>query len=510
MAHSPFTINLRWPGALAGALVLLLTLGTLMAVAWRAQWDDGLSSADFAAIRFTVLQALVSALVSTILAIPVARALARRQFFGRSVLITLLGAPFLLPVIVAVLGLLMIFGRNGLLNSGLDFLGLPGFSIYGFHGVVLAHVFFNLPLATRLVLQGWLAIPAERYRLTASLNASVWQVLERPMLRNVLPGAFLVIFLICLTSFAVALTLGGGPRATTVELAIYQALHFDFDLGRAALLATAQFMICAIAALIAWRMSVTNVFSGGLDRQLQLWERGSLALDTMAIGVATAFLIAPLAMIVWRGLPGLFDLPPSIWLAVVRSVSVALASALLCSTMAVALAIWGGRAVALVGVLPLAASGLVIGTGAFLIIHPFINPAKAALVITAAVNATLALPFTLRAIAPSIDIVKRDFSRLAAALGFGAWAFIWIIVLPRVRRPLGFGAGLAAALSMGDLGVIVLFAGEAQETLPLAMYRLMGAYQMQTAASAGLLLLTLSLFLFWVFDRGGRANAKVR
>ena len=128
-----------------------------------------------------------------------------------------------------------------MVNSALVWLGLHAISIFGFHGVVLAHVFFNLPLAIRLILQGWLVIPAERFRLAASLNAPVGRLLEWPMLRAVVPGVFLVIFLICLTSFAVALTLGGGPRATTVELAIYQALRFDFDLGRAALLACVQF-----------------------------------------------------------------------------------------------------------------------------------------------------------------------------------------------------------------------------------------------------------------------------
>ncbi|PUB14851.1 thiamine/thiamine pyrophosphate ABC transporter permease ThiP [Yoonia sediminilitoris] len=509
MAHSPFTIKLRWPGALAGALVLLLTLGTLGAVAWQAEWVGGLSPADYAAIRFTVLQALASAAISTMLAIPVARALARRQFRGRSILITLLGAPFLLPVIVAVLGLLMIFGRSGLLNGGLAWLGLPGFSIYGFHGVVMAHVFFNLPLATRLILQGWLAIPAERFRLTASLNASVWQLLERPMLRAVAPGAFLVIFLICLTSFAVALTLGGGPRATTVELAIYQALRFDFDLGRAALLAGIQFLLCACAALVVWRLSTADMLSGGMDRRVQRWDSGAAWLDMLVISAAAIFLSLPLAMIVFRGLPGLVDLPVSVWWAAARSISVALVSALLCSGMAVALALWGGRFVAVVGVLPLAASGLVIGTGAFLLIYPVMNPAKAALVVTALVNATLALPFALRALEPGIDTAKRDFDRLAASLGFGPWRFARMIILPRVRRPLGFGAGLAAALSMGDLGVIALFAGDAQETLPLAMYRLMGAYQMQSAAGAGLLLLGLSLSLFWIFDKGGRAHAQM-
>ena len=58
-----------------------------------------------------------------------------------------------------------------------------------------------------------------------------------------------------------------------------------------------------------------------------------------------------------------------------------------------------------------------------------------------------------------------------------------------------------------DLGVIALFAGEAQETLPLATYRLMGAYRMDAAASAALLLLGLSLLMLWICDRGGRADA---
>jgi len=72
---------------------------------------------------------------------------------------------------------------------------------------------------------------------------------------------------------------------------------------------------------------------------------------------------------------------------------------------------------------------------------------------------------------------------------------------------LGFSAGLTAALSMGDLGVIALFADPDRATLPLQVYRLMGAYRMDQAGAAALLLLILSLGLFWAFDRGGRVNA---
>ncbi|WP_322890953.1 MULTISPECIES: thiamine/thiamine pyrophosphate ABC transporter permease ThiP [unclassified Yoonia] len=507
MAQRAVAIAPRWPGAAAAALVLVLTIGTLAAVGWRAQWQRGLSPADWAAIQFTVMQAMVSAGLSVLLAIPVARALARRRFRGRSALITLMGAPFLLPVVVAVIGLLAVFGRAGVVNSGLAWLGLPAITIFGFHGVVLAHVFFNLPLAIRLILQGWLSIPAERFRLAASLNAPVGRLLEWPMLRAVVPGVFLVIFLICLTSFAVALTLGGGPRATTVELAIYQALRFDFDLGRAALLACVQFGLCAVAAVVVWRLTSLDAMGAGLDRVVQRWDLRWPALDYLMIALVAIFLFTPLAMVIWRGVPGLMGLPTSIWLAAGRSVTVAVFSALLCICMALALALRGGRVVAVVGVLPLAASGLVVGTGAFLLVYQFINPARLALPITVLVNATLALPFALRAIGQAVDGIDRDFGRLGASLGLSRWGWVRIVVLPRIRRPLGFGAGLAAALSMGDLGVITLFAGEAEQTLPLAMYRLMGAYRMEAAAGAALLLLALSFAAFWICDRGGRGNA---
>ena len=45
--------------------------------------------------------------------------------------------------------------------------------------------------------------------------------------------------------------------------------------------------------------------------------------------------------------------------------------------------------------------------------------------------------------------------------------------------------------------------------LPLAMYRLMGAYRMDAAAGAALLLLGLSLLLFWICDHWGRGNAEL-
>jgi thiamine transport system permease protein len=510
-----------WVGAAVAALILTLTLGTLGAVFLRAERFSALGPADWAAVRFTLMQATLSAFLSVPLAVPVARALARRRFPGRGLLITLLGAPFILPVIVVVLGILAVFGRNGLLNSALGMFGIGPLSVYGLQGVLIAHVFFNLPLATRLILQGWLSIPAERFRLAASLGFAARDVtrwLERPMLRAVVPGAFMVIFVICLTSFAVALTLGGGPKATTVELAIYQAFRFEFDLSRAALLALVQFGLSAIAAALTLWVAVPSVSGAGLDRIVARWDarhRGLRLLDGAWIALAALFLILPLAMIVADGLRALLTLPPSVFAAAGRSVAVALGSAVLTLALALPLSLAAvrlGRGIAGgmmegVGALAIAASPLVIGTGLFILLFPIADPVALALPVTAVVNAVMSLPFATRALVPALRDAEESYGKLARSLGMRGFTHLRLVLLPRLRRPIGFSAGLAAALSMGDLGVIALFADPSQATLPLQLYRLMAAYRMEQAAGAALLLLILSLGLFWLFDRGGRVDA---
>lgn len=510
-----------WAGAAVAALILTLTLGTLGAVFWWAEGGGALGPADWAAVRFTILQALLSALLSCVLAVPVARALARRRFLGRGVLITLLGAPFILPVIVAVLGLLAVFGRSGLVSDALGLVGLGPLNIYGLPGVVLAHVFFNLPLATRLILQGWLAIPGERFRLAAALGfapGDIARVLERPMLREVLPGAFVVIFVICTTSFAVALTLGGGPKATTVELAIYQAFRFEFDLGRAALLASVQFAISAVAAVAALWVAVPAMSGAGLDRLAPRWDAQSTALrvqDGLWLALVALFLMLPLGMVVARGVVGLFDLPLSVLQAAGRSVLVALGSSLLMLMLALPLSVavvrlgrsLRARFLEGVGTLAIAASPLVIGTGLFILLFPIADPVMLALPVTALVNAVMSLPFALRALIPALREVEATYGRLADTLDMRGFTRLRLVLLPRLRRPIGFATGLAAALSMGDLGVIALFADPNEATLPLQLYRLMSAYRMEQAAGAALLLLVLSLGLFYLFDRGGRVHA---
>ena len=171
---------------IAGAALAAFVIAPLVVVWHNASAAARFGAAEWAALRFTLMQAALSAALSVVLAIPLARALARSRFWGRDVTIMLLGAPFILPVIVAVLGLIAIFGQNGLLNDGLRALGFEPLSIYGLQGVLLAHVFFNLPLSVRLLLVHFDRIPGETWRLASQLgmpSGAIWRFIEWPVLK---------------------------------------------------------------------------------------------------------------------------------------------------------------------------------------------------------------------------------------------------------------------------------------------------------------------------------------
>ena len=152
-------------------------------------------------------------------------------------------------------------------------------------------------------------------------------------------------------------------------------------------------------------------------------------------------------------------------------------------------------------------SPLLLGTGLFLGINPVTDPRAVAFPVTALVNAVVTLPFAVGVLIPVVAKSEADHGRLATSLGLRGIARLRYLVLPAARPALGFSAGLTAALSIGDLGVITLFAGHEVTTLPLQLYRLMGAYRMEAAMGAAVWLLLLGLFAFWIFDTLGRRRA---
>ena len=125
-------------------------------------------------VLFTIWQAVLSTLISVVLGSLVGLAFHRASPFpGDRLLLRLFALPLAIPALVGVLGILGIFGDAGFLSRALTACGLPRLgSIYGLTGILIAHVFFNLPLVARLVFEALERTPAESWRLADAL--SMW------------------------------------------------------------------------------------------------------------------------------------------------------------------------------------------------------------------------------------------------------------------------------------------------------------------------------------------------
>lgn len=477
--------------------------------------------------RFTLWQALLSTVLSIVPALFVARALSRHPDFpGRRWLIGLFAVPLGLPAIVAALGILALLGRAGYFAGLLSVFGSgdwPG--IYGISGILVAHVFFNLPLATRLFLEALNAVSPDQWRLASQLGMGArasFRLIEWPALRATLPGIAGLVFMLCITSFTLVLTLGGGPRATTLEVAIYQALRFDFDPARAVALTFLQIVLTiGVVALLA-RLGTDGTGEANMmvtRRHFLNPGRGEAALNAALILLATLFVAGPMAATVASGLRAdlaRLAMEPAVHAAVITSLvlaffaallSVVLSYALTASRRALQLRRHGG-APSLLELLTGTGAGfvlvvppIVVGAGWFILLRHAGDVFLFAPIMVVAVNAVMAMPFALRAIRPAHDAASARHEKLCAQLGLSGWNRLMLVELPVLRRPLATAFAFAMALSLGDLGVIALFGSDAVQTLPYLLFQRLGSYRTADAAGLALLLGLICLALMLAADR---------
>lgn len=514
-----------WPGLCAATLLLGVALLAFVALwrqapdtPWQSLWGD---SYVWYVIRFTFWQAFLSAVFSTLPAILLARALYRRHFPGRTWLLRLCAMTLVLPVLVAVFGILRVYGRQGWLAQGVAALGFDyTFSPYGLQGILLAHVFFNLPLATRMLLQALESISTEQRQLAAQLGMNAWQhfqIVEWPWLRRqILPTAALI-FMLCFASFATVLSLGGGPRATTIELAIYQALSFDYDPARAAGLALIQMVCCLGLVLLSQR--VGQWLAIGSSHQLR-WRNPqdswrSRLWDGVLITSALLLLLPPLLAVVLDGLnPAVLSVlkRPALWQTLTTSLRIALGAGLLCVILTLML-LWSsrelklrqqrlyGQLMDLSGMVILAMPGIVLATGFFLFLNNTIGLPASPYALVVTTNALMAIPYALKVLENPMNDVAQRYNPLCQSLAIRGWHRLRLIELRALAQPIAQAMAFACVLSMGDFGIIALFGNEQFRTLPFYLYQQIGAYRSADGAVTALLLMLLCFALFTLMEK---------
>ncbi|MCK5773471.1 MAG: iron ABC transporter permease, partial [Thermoplasmata archaeon] len=198
-------------------------------------------------IKFTIVQAIISTAVTLAAALPGAYLLSRYKFVGKAAILALGTVPFVLPSLVLAMGFISLLGSNGTINGWIENinsfsgLSLPALEIiFTKQGIVLAHIFFNFPIALRILHSRFDRMDGNIQLSARSLGSSrlrTFFLVIVPQMRYALLAAGSLIFTFCLLSFGVVLVIGGITNAT-IEVEIYRQFtgRLDFELAGSLLL----------------------------------------------------------------------------------------------------------------------------------------------------------------------------------------------------------------------------------------------------------------------------------
>ena len=207
----------------------------------------------------TLTLAVLCATASTALGLAFALIVTRTNMRFRKALRTLSVLPIITPPFVIGLGLILIFGRSGLVNHVLEwaFHIEPTRWIYGLSGVLIAQVFAFTPIAF-LVLIGVVegvapsleeaaqTLRADRYRTFVDVSL--------PLMRPGLANAFLISFIESIADFGNPILLGGNFGVLSTEI-FFSVVGAQLDQGRAATLGV-LLLVVALAAFLVQRAMV--------------------------------------------------------------------------------------------------------------------------------------------------------------------------------------------------------------------------------------------------------------
>lgn len=220
--------------ALAALAFLVLPLiGLLLETPWMRLPKLLTSQAATEALRLSLVTSVFAAFFATILGVPLAWVLARKEFPGKRLVRGVVLLPLVLPPVVGGVTLLTAFGRRGLVGQYLyDWFGiqLP----FSTAGVVMAATFVAMPFLV-LTVEGALRGVDSRYEQAArTLGARPRTVLFRitlPLISASLVAGIVLAWARALGEFGATITFAGNfPGVTqTLPLAVYSALEVSRD-----------------------------------------------------------------------------------------------------------------------------------------------------------------------------------------------------------------------------------------------------------------------------------------
>ena len=247
------------------AIFLLLPLVAVFTEALRKGWSLYFSSlADeetMSAIRLTLTAAAIAVPLNLVFGVSAAWLVAKHEFPGKQLLITLIDLPFSVSPVVAGLMYVLIFGAQGWFGPWLQANDIK--IIFAVPGIVLATIFVTFPFVARELIPLMQAQGKDEEEAATVLGASGWQTFRRVTLPNIKWGLLYGVILCnarAMGEFGAVSVVSGHIRGLTNTLPLhveilYNEYQFAAAFAVASLLALLALVTLVIKQFIEWRAS---------------------------------------------------------------------------------------------------------------------------------------------------------------------------------------------------------------------------------------------------------------
>ncbi|MGP1614675.1 MAG: sulfate ABC transporter permease subunit CysW [Pollutimonas bauzanensis] len=249
------------------ALFLFVPLLAVFAEAFRKGWDAYIAAIvepdAVSAIRLTLLAALIAVPMNLVFGVSAAWAIAKFEFRGKNLLITLIDLPFSVSPIISGLIYVLIFGAQGWLGPWLYEHDIK--ILFAVPGIVLATIFVTFPFVARELIPLMQSQGSEEEEAALVLGASGWQTFWHVTLPNIKWGLLYGVILCnarAMGEFGAVSVVSGHIRGMTntiplhVEI-LYNEYNFSAAFAVASLLALLALVTLALKSWIEWRTQRT-------------------------------------------------------------------------------------------------------------------------------------------------------------------------------------------------------------------------------------------------------------
>lgn len=245
------------------ALFLFVPLAAVFTEALRKGFDTYITALidpdALSAIKLTFIAAIIAVPLNLIFGVAAAWAIAKFEFKGKSILITLIDLPFAVSPVIAGLIFVLIFGLQGWFGSALADHDIK--IIFAVPGIVLATVFITFPFVARELIPLMQAQGKDEEEAGLVLGASGWQILWRITLPNVKWGLLYGVILTnarAMGEFGAVSVVSGHIRGMTNTLPLhveilYNEYNYAAAFAVASLLALLALVTLALKTFIEWQ-----------------------------------------------------------------------------------------------------------------------------------------------------------------------------------------------------------------------------------------------------------------